>query len=211
MPSGEDLVSQETLIAAVSGDTEAVAALWRAWNPPLLRFLIARRVPDSDDLASVIWLDIATRMHLFNGDPAAFRRWLFTVAHRRIIDDARKRGRQVATTALENAGQLNAGVDNYAAVGSTDWALAMLRQLNDNQATAIALRVLADMSVAQVAEIMGQSPSSVRVLTHRGLASLRELLVASLGDTIQDPVQEITKNTEKPVTLSMFRSLTPDA
>ncbi len=207
MTTGEDLVSEETLIAAVSGEPEAVAALWRAWNPPLLRFLIARRVPEPDDLASVIWLDIATRMQLFEGDPDAFRRWLFTVAHRRIIDGARKRGRQVATTPLEKSAQITSGHDAFAAIGTTDWALEMLRQLNENQATAIALRVLADMSVAEVAQIMDQSPSSVRVLTHRGLASLRELLVSSMGEELQ----EISKNTEKPVTLSMFRSLTPDA
>ncbi len=207
MAREEILVSQETLIAAVSGQPEAVASLWRAWNPPLRRFLIARRVPDPDDLASVIWLDIAARLHLFQGDPTAFRRWLFTVAHRRIIDDARRRGRQVSQAPLESAGQLVSAGDTFDAVGSTDWALSLLSQLTENQATAIALRILADMSVAEVAEIMGQSPGSVRVITHRGLASLRKLLATSDDDEIR----EIPKNAENPVTLSLLRSLTPDA
>lgn len=203
MPSEENLVSSETLDAAVSGDPEAVARVWRAWNPRLLRFLQARRVADPDDLASVIWLDIATRLPIFEGDPAAFRRWLFTVAHRRIIDNARKLGRQVLTTPLDAAGQLA----SYDPVDDTAWALEQLAQLNEDQATAIALRFLADMSVAEVADLMERSQSNIRVITHRGLATLRERLTASLGLE----TQEDERNPENVVTLSVFRSLTPDA
>ena len=41
------------------------------------------------------------------------------------------------------------------------------------------LRVVAGMDVARVAEIMGRTPGSVRVLCHRGLRRLEQRLVAS--------------------------------
>ncbi len=209
MPREPVLLPEATLSAAKSGDSEAVGEIWRAWNPRLLRFLVARRVIDPDDLASTIWIDVAAKLPDFEGDGDAFRRWLFTVAYRRIIDDARKRARQVPTSPLAAAGELESEHHNeFSALGSTEWAVGLLRQLNEDQATAVALRILADMSVAEVAEVMGRSAGSIRTLTHRGTTKLRELIDTQTETPGQ---REIPKNNENVVTLPMFQALTPDA
>jgi RNA polymerase sigma-70 factor (ECF subfamily) len=51
-----------------------------------------------------------------------------------------------------------------------------VRQLSPDQADAVLLRIVADMDVGQVAEVMGRSEGAVRVLVHRGLHRLRDLL-----------------------------------
>ena len=53
-------------------------------------------------------------------------------------------------------------------------ALALVRRLPPDQADAVLLRIVAGMDVGQVAEVMGRSEGSVRVLVHRGLQRLRE-------------------------------------
>jgi RNA polymerase sigma-70 factor (ECF subfamily) len=55
---------------------------------------------------------------------------------------------------------------------STAHALELIRRLPPDQAEAIALRVIADLDVARVAELMQREPGSVRVLTFRGLRRL---------------------------------------
>ena len=77
--------------AARVDDREALAELWRTHQAPLLRYLRSRRTPSPDDAASQVWIDVATSIDRFEGDDDEFRRWLFTIARRRNIDDARRR------------------------------------------------------------------------------------------------------------------------
>jgi RNA polymerase sigma-70 factor, ECF subfamily len=48
----------------------------------------------------------------------------------------------------------------------------MLAALPPDQAEAVALRVIGELSVADVAEVMGRREGHVRVLVHRGLRRL---------------------------------------
>ena len=70
--------------------------------------------------------------------------------------------------------------------GDLGAALALVRQLPPEQADAVLLRVVVDLDVSQVAEVMGRSEGSVRVLTHRGLRRLQNLLEQQ-GVTQADP------------------------
>lgn len=60
---------------------------------------------------------------------------------------------------------------------SLERALSIVRQLSPSTAEAVMLRVVYDLSVGEVSEITGRSEGAVRVLVHRGLGRLRELVV----------------------------------
>ena len=51
-------------------------------------------------------------------------------------------------------------------------AVAMLAGLSQDQAEAVALRVIAGLDTPAVASILGKSPGAVRVALHRGLRAL---------------------------------------
>ena len=55
---------------------------------------------------------------------------------------------------------------------STEQALALVALLPAEQAELVALRVIAGLDVAAVAEMVGKSPGAVRVSVHRGLRAL---------------------------------------
>ena len=59
--------------------------------------------------------------------------------------------------------------DEFQVHDDLDRALALVRRLPPDQADAVLLRIVAGMDVGQVAELMGRSEGSVRVLVHRGL------------------------------------------
>ncbi len=63
-------------------------------------------------------------------------------------------------------------LDNLA----TESAIALLSQLPTPQAEVILLRVVAGLDTDAVAELLGKTPGNVRVMAHRGLKKLEDLL-----------------------------------
>lgn len=161
---------------AQQGDAEALGHLWRAYQHLLLRYFRGKGMADPDDLASTVWVEVASSLPRFEGDEDDFRRWLFTIAARRRIDNIRStkrraefdRHNQPARSQLVSP---DAGDDAEHAM-ALERALALVRTLPDDQAEAVLLRVVADLSVADVAVIMNRREGNVRVLVHRGLKRL---------------------------------------
>jgi len=166
--------------AARTGAEWALAALYREFHPGLLRYLRVQEPNDGEDLVSETWLDAAAGLDRFQGDEWAFRRWLFTIARRRLIDHRRRRARIPSTHAgLDALGGRPGPEDTEGAVlaaDDTETALARIAALPPDQGEVILLRVLAGLDVGEVAEIMGKTPGAVRVLQHRALQRLAEQL-----------------------------------
>lgn len=161
-----------TLDAARLGDRDALAELWRTHQAPLLRYLRARRTPSADDVASQVWIDVATSLHRLEGGDDDFRRWLFTIAHRRSVDEIRRTVRRtgLAVRAADHAAAADVELDRD---GALDRAVALIGTLPDNLADAVMLRVVNDLPIADVASVLGTTEGNVRVLVHRGLTRLR--------------------------------------
>ena len=170
------------LDAAGRGDAQALAVVWRAHQPLLLRYLRGRGLDDPEGLTTQIWIDAARNLPAFRGDGDDFRAWLFTIAHRRVVDARRQASRQVAAASLdelhETAGPaMTPGADDaYDDQAAGQRALDLVASLPDSMREAVLLRVVADLSVAETAAVMGVSAANVRVLVHRGLRRLEQQL-----------------------------------
>ena len=172
----DDAELAAALAAAVQGDAGAFAALWRAMQPAVLRYLRVIVGETAEDVASETWLQAARDLRRFSGAPPAFRVWLFTIARNRAIDDRRRvqrrpeeprelSDRDVASTAPDVAQDVIQQSD-------TDWALSMIASLPKDQAEAVMLRVVAGLDVAQTAQVLGKRPGAVRIAAMRGLRRL---------------------------------------
>src|SRR5262245_41301755 len=174
---------EEVISRAREGDRDALAQIWRAYNHLLLRYFRGKGMADAEDLASTVWLEVANGLRRFQGSENDFRRWLFTIAARRRIDDIRSAKRRDQVYPAD--GQWVAPVSTASAADESeqaqalDRALALVRSLPPDQAEAVLLRVVADLSVAEVAQIMGRREGAVRVLVHRGLKRLAERSVVT--------------------------------
>lgn len=170
------------LRGAKAGDARALGTLWEQFNPAVVRWASAFVGDDAEDLAAESWLNVARSLGGFEGNEREFRAWLFTIARNRVIDW--KRRASVRPTCVSDDERLEAAVANddpaEAAIGGfgTRAALDLIAQLPDHQAEIVLLRVLGDLDVERVARIVGKRPGNVRVLQHRALARLREILEA---------------------------------
>jgi RNA polymerase sigma-70 factor (ECF subfamily) len=162
--------------AALAREPWACRWLYESYAGRVFGYLRAQGAIEPEDLTSEVFLRVFDRLPQFEGDEAGFRSWLFTIAHRVLIDDVRRRQRRPRTTALEQT------IDSYTAgdverealanVGA-EWADHLLESLPPDQRAVVALRVTADLSLEQVAQILDKRVGAVKSLQHRALAALR--------------------------------------
>jgi RNA polymerase sigma-70 factor (ECF subfamily) len=172
----------DALMAARRGKPAGYSALFEWLAGPVAGWFRAHGAPEPDDLTSDVFLRAFQGLTSFEGDVDGFRAWIFTIAHHRLVDDRRRSGRRPSTTELTDAGP---GADTPAdddplgetiARLGTERVRRLLAALPADQRDVVVMRVLADLSIAQVAEAIGRSEGAVKQLQRRGLLTLRSLL-----------------------------------
>jgi len=177
--SGLDALVHE----ARAGATWALAELYREFQPALVGFLAGLAGGDAEDLAAETWVDMAQYLARFDGGGRDFRRVLFTVARRRAVDHRRKQGRRRTdpTNRIEDLQPPDSG-DPARAVEDLDASRRAIRDIRallpQSQAEVVLLRVVAGLSVGEVARVVNRPPAAVSVLQTRGLRRL----ATKLGD-----------------------------
>jgi RNA polymerase sigma factor (sigma-70 family) len=176
-----------TLRGARRGRQRAWDAIYRDLAPPLLGYLRAQRAPDPEDLVGEVFVELVRSLHRFEGDEAGFRSWVFTIAHRRLIDARRASTRRpvelASTEDLEPALPPTDDEPFLLERAGTEEVLALLDRLGDDQREVLVLRLVAGFTTREVAEVTGRSTEAVKGLAKRGLARLRVLVADPEGGT----------------------------
>jgi RNA polymerase sigma-70 factor (ECF subfamily) len=166
----------DVLAAAQAGAGWAFEVLYRDLAPAVTGYLRLHGAAEPDDLASETFIGVFTGLAGFRGDEEGLRAWVFTIAHRRLLDDWRRRSRrpQVADDPQE-AGELVGGdvEDDVLGRMGTEEVTRLCGGLPADQRSVLLLRILADLTVEQVAQVMDRSVGSVKALQRRGLRTLR--------------------------------------
>jgi RNA polymerase sigma-70 factor (ECF subfamily) len=168
----------DALVGAIRGDETAFAVLWRALNPPLLRYLRVLASDAAEDVASETWLQASRDLGGFSGDPRAFQVWLFRIGRNRAVDEARKAGRQPADPVAVVPEQRSGDDTAEAALTAmaTRRALAAIADLPRDQAEAVLLRAVAGLSADAAGRVVGKRAGAVRIAAMRGLRNLGKRL-----------------------------------
>ncbi len=168
-----------TLVAhARTGSPEAFAGLYERLAGQVAGYLRSRGVPDVEDATSEVFLAVFTGLERFEGDGEMFRAWVFTIAHRRSVDRWRRAGRGPALEPLDDAPPTLVPSAEDAALASLgdDRVRELLDVLSPDQRDVLLLRVVADLSLEQVAGVLGKREGAVKALQHRALERLRRHL-----------------------------------
>jgi RNA polymerase sigma-70 factor (ECF subfamily) len=190
----------EVLADARTGDGSAWAVLLDDLSGPLLGFARGRGVEDPEDVLGETLLHVARGLDGFVGDEAGFRAWVFTIAHRRVVDAQRRRQRRPSVPLPDEklvplAEALDAGADELAAVvermDATRELDALLALLTDEQREVFVLRYAVDLDATTVGRITGRTTNAVAAITRRALLRLEEAVdlarAASAGRTGPSP------------------------
>lgn len=165
------------LAAAQAGDDDAVAALYRDNVARVRGYVRAQGVADPDDVVSEVFVSMVRSLASFTGDEDDFRGWLFTIAHRRVVDERRRRGRRPETPVADDILRAAVGVGGDGEVEALErlrvaGVLDALDELTPDQRAVLLLRVVADLPVLEIARMLGKGEPAVKALLRRGVAAM---------------------------------------
>lgn len=140
--------------------------------PAVLGYFRAQRMRDPEGLTGDVFVAVTEKLHSFRGSDAALRRWVFTIAHHRRVDEIRRSTR--SPEELREEVPTHASTDEHDLVDPA--LIDALDLLTDEQREVVVLRFVADLSIQEVARLTDRSRGSVKMLQARGLELLSEAL-----------------------------------
>ena len=174
---------ESALGAARGGADWAWREIYEALAPLVLGYLRGRGAADPEDLTGEVFAQVVRDLGDFEGDRRAFRAWLLTIARNRLFDERRRQARRPEQPHPDPGSATEA--DAPVATDAADDALAriglervtrMLAGLSGDQRDVILLRIVGDLSLDEVARVMGKRRGAIKQLQRRGLAALRRRL-----------------------------------
>ncbi len=181
VPGGRPQHFGAVLKSAQAGDRGAISTLYTELAPAVLGYARGHGAAEPEDLTSEVFVGVMRGIGRFRGDESDFRSWVFTIAHRRLMDEHRLHYRsseiledaeRLAAPELSCAGPENDVLERLAATP----AVRALHRLTPDQRSVLLLRVIADLPVARVARILGKQEGAVKTLQRRALASLARMV-----------------------------------
>ena len=173
------VVDDDVLTRARAGSGEAFTEIYRELAGPVAAYLRAKGMVDAEDLTSEVFVAVFTGLPGFVGDEKGFRSWVFTIAHRRVIDTWRRSGSPPepgSTSRTTTPGRPRARRSSRSSwwVRSAPWRCWTCSP--SAQREVLVLRIVADLTLEEVAAVVGRPLGAVKALQRRGLATLRRIL-----------------------------------
>ena len=163
-------------------DMELLADLVERCQHRLVRYLLylTGRREHAEDLAQETWIRVLQRGSQYNGRQR-FDPWLFAIARNLAIDYVRKKLKAVQTVSLPNDRDAmlllpSSGPSPFEAVARSEDAMRLAGQLqilSPLYREALLLRFQEDLSLAEIAQVVGAPVTTVTSRIYRGLAALR--------------------------------------
>lgn len=168
----------DVLADAKHGSEEAFTRLFRAYAGSVTGYARMHGVADPEDCASETFIGAFQGIGAFRGDEAAFRSWLFTIAHRRVVDTLRKQSRRLTLVPVD--GFDAPSTDDLQETVAAEDTVAQIRQLCEqlapDQRDVLLMRLVGGLTVSEIAESLDKTLGAVKALQRRGLASLQKIL-----------------------------------
>ena len=177
-------------VRAAQADRAAFGALYRRYLDRVYGycFYLLGDHHDAEDVTERTFLAALAAIDRFRDDGAAFRSWLFRIAHNQLVNALRTRSRR-RTEPLDGVLEPVSDTDPAAAAGSADDARRLrsaLSRLSDDRRQVVILRFVDGLSAREIGAVLGRSEGAVRVLQHRALRELAAIL--GRGDSPSQPV-----------------------
>ena len=165
---------ENVLFAARAGAEWAWERIYGELAPSVAGYARAHGAADPEELTAEVFLQVVGGLDGFAGPEPAFRAWVFTIAHRRVVDELRRRSRRPVVPAEPDVLEREAGEGGDVedeALSALDEARVReaIDALPPDQRAVLLLRILGDLTIEQIAEALGKRPGAVKALQRRAL------------------------------------------
>ena len=173
---------EELLIEkAISGDKEAFGHLYDHYFIQIFKYLLIRTntQEDAEDMTEIVFMKAWEHLPHFGGKKKErnFRPWLYKIAHNTVVDHYRTRKHFLPLeTALQTS--LGEGEPDRIALKNEESRriIQAIKQLDEISQKVIASRFFGDLSHKETALSTGINENNVRMIQHRALKKIKEIL-----------------------------------
>jgi RNA polymerase sigma-70 factor (ECF subfamily) len=172
-----DEAFDDVLSSARAGAEWAWTRIYDDLAPRVVGYLRAHGADDPEDLAGEVFLHVVRGLPGFRGGRAELRAWTFAIAHRRMVDELRRRRRRrvepASPEAIADAMGAGGDVRDDADARIADASIrAAIDELPPDQRSVLLLRIIGDLTIDEIARAVGKRPGAVKALQRRGLRRL---------------------------------------
>jgi RNA polymerase sigma-70 factor (ECF subfamily) len=181
LPPLESLGDSALISRARHRDTVAFGVLYERYVDRIYRYIIYRttNAAIAEDLTAEVFLNAWRTIERYEDRGYAFSTWLLRLAHNEVTDYYRTNRYDVSLPDVEL--QLTSSMpepEEFVELqGDQKTLIAALKQLPDEWRQVVLLRFVEGLPFDEVSAIVGKSSGACRVIQHRALGRLRELLV----------------------------------
>jgi RNA polymerase sigma-70 factor, ECF subfamily len=177
-----ELCDNSVAIKVVNGDKEAFGVLVKRFSPRLRCFL-SRRVPNPSDVEDIIQdTFLKAYLNIASFDPKyKFSCWLFTIASRTAMNNARDQRLHTVDIKYEIVSQISQPDRIMMDCEEKDGLWQRARDLDPRQYSALYLKYIEDFSTEEIAATMNTTKINVRVLLHRARNNLIKMTRLKTG------------------------------
>ncbi len=176
-------VFADLLARAQRGEGAAWEQIYRWLAPTVAGYLRVQGADDVEDLTSESFLALVRAIPTFRGDATQFRSFVFVIAHRRLQDERRRESRRPPRD-IGGDGRGDVDIETSTRPGDNvhdetlerlagERVLALCAPLPHDQRDVVLLRIVADLSLQQVASVVGKTTGAVKALQRRAFENIR--------------------------------------
>jgi RNA polymerase sigma-70 factor (ECF subfamily) len=176
---------KKTIFRLRNQDREAFIKVYDDHSSELYRFIYFKvgNREEARDLASMVFLKAWNHVQSKNlVESKTLRALLYKIARTSIIDYYREKAvRQTVSLDDPESGALAIADDSNLELDADQQANLRLLQdklplIKDDYREALVLRFVNELSLEEIADVMGKSKGNVRVIIHRAIAALKEVV-----------------------------------
>jgi RNA polymerase sigma-70 factor, ECF subfamily len=173
-----EIISEQILRQAQAGANEALTDLYNHYFERIYRFVYYRvsHKETAEDLTEEVFVKVFDKLKGLE-QPAAFEGWLFQIARNKVIDYYRSKKQTVALEEVENTLEYETNIVDIVNLKTEQLVfIKLLKELNPEQQQVIKLKFLEDIDNPIIAEMMNKTEGAIRVIQHRAITRLKELI-----------------------------------
>ncbi len=165
---------------AQAGQDEALSQLYNHYFERLYRFIYYRvgHKETAEDLTEEVFIKSFRGLKNLQ-QTGAFEGWLYQIARNQVIDYYRSKKLVVPIEDVENTLEYETNlVDVVNLQTEQKLLIKIIKELNPEQQMVIKLKFIEDLDNETIAKMMNKNEGAIRVIQHRAIAKLKELMDA---------------------------------
>ncbi len=168
----------ELVQKAIAGSETAFGEIYDLYFEKVYRFIFYRvnHRETAEDLVAETFIRAFKKLAEME-NAGAFNGWIYQIARNLVIDHYRSRKETVDLSLLENVLEYEDNIVDHADLEIAQKTfLQLVKKLSPDQQIVIKLKFFDDLGNEEIAQILNKSEGAIRVIQHRALAELKNLL-----------------------------------